>query len=95
MNQPNHYNVAEAKARFSEILQRSMTSPQFISNRGRDVGVVISIESYKRLIDREEKSHPTTKIKNFIQLSLSLADTTDLSLELDPRTSRDIPELGD
>jgi prevent-host-death family protein len=44
-----HWPVQEAKARFSEVLRAAETEPQHITYRGKEKGVLISAEEYRRL----------------------------------------------
>ena len=43
------WNVAEAKAKFSELVTKAGDAPQVIRNRGREVAVVLSLADYARL----------------------------------------------
>ena len=43
------WNVAEAKAKFSELVTKSGEGPQMIRNRGKEVAVVLSVEEFERL----------------------------------------------
>ena len=47
---PDHWQIQEAKQRFSEMI-RAVTSegPQVISRHGEDVAVVVNIDEYHRL----------------------------------------------
>ena len=47
---PDHWQVQDAKQRFSEMI-RAVTSdgPQVITRHGEDVAVVVGIEEYRRL----------------------------------------------
>ena len=47
--------VAEAKARFSELLDRVATEgPQVISKHGKDVAVVVGVDQWRRRSERTE-----------------------------------------
>src|SRR5690348_16082058 len=41
--------VAEAKARFSEVLRESVRNPTIIHSRGRDLAVLLAIDEYEQL----------------------------------------------
>ena len=43
------WSVAEAKARFSEVLDQSRAGPQTITRNGRRTAVVVSVEEWERL----------------------------------------------
>lgn len=45
--------IAEAKAHLSEVLRSAADQPVVIHNRGRDVAVVLAVETYERLRDLE------------------------------------------
>jgi prevent-host-death family protein len=48
-NEPNDWTVAEAKARFSELVEKSRTAgPQLITKNGRKAAVVVSAEEWER-----------------------------------------------
>lgn len=47
------WNVADAKARFSELIELVHTvGPQVISKRGKEVAVVVSVEEWQRKSER-------------------------------------------
>jgi prevent-host-death family protein len=88
-----HHSVAEAKSKFSEVLNLAKESPQFISNRGKDVGVILSIETYQSLVKVFEENLPTSKIQNFLKVSQTLSENLNSELVLPERKSRDLPSL--
>jgi prevent-host-death family protein len=48
-----HWTVAEAKAKFSEIMERAMSEgPQTITKRGRTAAVVVGAEEWERKTKR-------------------------------------------
>jgi prevent-host-death family protein len=52
----NHgtWAVAEAKARFSEVIERTLSEgPQTITRKGREAVVVVSVEEWKRKTTRK------------------------------------------
>ena len=53
------WTVAEAKARFSELIERARTRPQTITRRGRSAAVVVSVEEW------EKKSKRTGSLAEF------------------------------
>ncbi len=53
------WQVQEAKARFSEFLDASLTEgPQVVTRRGVETAVLVPIDEWRRL---EKKSKPTLK----------------------------------
>lgn len=89
----NYFNVAQAKSRFSEVLHRAEISPQFISSRGKDVGVVLSKKSYEKLIQIENDNMPRTKLKNFLEFSKNLRSNFPQKLPTSVRKSRPAPQF--
>jgi len=65
MTKPGHqWSVAEAKARFSELLERVRTAgPQRISRSGQPTAVVVSVEEWER------KSRRTGSLAEFLAAS--------------------------
>jgi prevent-host-death family protein len=48
-----HWTVAEAKAKFSELIERAETEgPQRITRHGEETVVVVSVEEWKRKAQR-------------------------------------------
>lgn len=51
--------VQEAKARFSELLEKSVTEgPQIVTKRGVETAVLVPIEEWRRL---QQRARPTLK----------------------------------
>jgi antitoxin Phd len=51
--------VQEAKARFSELLERSITEgPQVVTKRGVETAVLVPIDEWRRL---QQRARPTLK----------------------------------
>jgi len=47
---PNRWQVQDAKARFSELLETSLSDgPQIVTRRGVDMAVLVPIEQWRRL----------------------------------------------
>jgi prevent-host-death family protein len=89
----NNFNVAQAKSRFSEVLHRAEISPQFISSRGKDIGVIISKKTYEKLIKLENENQPRTKLKHFLELSKELRANFPKKLPTSSRKSRSTPNF--
>jgi prevent-host-death family protein len=48
---PDHWQIQEAKQRFSEMIRAVTTEgPQVITRHGEDVAVIVDIGEYRRLI---------------------------------------------
>ena len=55
----NTWQVQEAKARFSEMLETTITDgPQIVTKRGVEAAVMVPIEEWRRL---EQSTKPTLK----------------------------------
>jgi prevent-host-death family protein len=44
-----HWQVQEAKQRFSEVLRAAEEEPQIVTRHGREIAVIIDIDDYHRL----------------------------------------------
>jgi len=54
MSKRSGWPVADAKARFSEVIDRAISSgPQTITRNGRDTVVVVSVDEWKRKARRK------------------------------------------
>lgn len=94
MKELNNYSVAEAKSKFSEVLHLAKNAPMFISNRGKDIGVVLSKESYEHLLDQEKKSRPKMRIAHFLEISRQLSQSLpETPLKIPKRKSRKPPKF--
>lgn len=47
------WSVAEAKARFSEVIEQARGSPQTITRNGRPAAIVVSVEEWQRRSERK------------------------------------------
>ncbi len=47
MPHPSDWSVAEAKAKFSELIEQARTTPQTITRNGRPAAVVVSVEAWQ------------------------------------------------
>lgn len=95
----NSLNVAEVKSKFSEVLHKAQKSPVVISNRGKEIGVLISKEYYDKLIDYEKEYEkefvPKQRLKNFLEFSkkLRLEKKFPKQLKIPKRKNRSIPKF--
>ena len=46
------WTVAEAKAKFSQVIEQARTGPQTITRNGRPAAVVVSVEEWERRSSR-------------------------------------------
>lgn len=49
----SHWQVQQAKARFSELLRDAQDGPQIVTVHGRPAAVVLSKKAYDRLANRK------------------------------------------
>jgi antitoxin Phd len=76
------WQVQEAKARLSEVIERARTDgPQVITRHGEERAVVLSIEDYRSM---------TAPKMDFISYLLSGPKVDDFEIERDKDTGRDV-----
>lgn len=70
MKEMKRWAVQDAKARFSEFLQASLTrGPQLVTMRGADAAVLVPVEEWRRLMAR-----PRVGLKALLLASEARAD---------------------
>jgi prevent-host-death family protein len=53
------WSLAEAKAKFSEVVERARTEgPQHLTKNGKDAAVLVSAEEYRRLREADQEQTP-------------------------------------
>jgi len=77
------WQLQEAKAMFSKVIKAAAIKPQFITVRGKETAVILSIKEYKKL------SSPRQTLFEFIQNS----PLRDLELELPSRQPEEMREV--
>ena len=80
--EPAAWTLANAKAHFSEVVDRAQTDPQLVTRNGKPSVVVVSVEEWAR------KSSRRGSLAEFL-LSSPLR-CADLDLERLPDTARDV-----
>ncbi|HZA82879.1 MAG TPA: type II toxin-antitoxin system Phd/YefM family antitoxin [Actinomycetes bacterium] len=79
-----HWQLQEAKQRFSELLRRARAQgPQVVTKHGEEVAVVVSIEDYRRLTD---------ELPSFKEFLLAAPDLDTLEIRR-PREAARVVEL--
>lgn len=92
MSERAHWQVQEAKQRFSEVLRAvEKDGPQTITRHGEEVAVVIDIQSYRQLTGRHNR--------DFVELLMAFpkmeGDGPDVFDEIEAERKRDFEvELG-
>ncbi len=85
---PAHWQVQEAKQRFSELIRSVQAEgPQFVTKHGEEIAVVIGIEEYRRL-----HGGPTPDFAEFL-LSGPRIDEVELDFGRDQEPAREV-DLG-
>jgi prevent-host-death family protein len=74
-----HWQVQDAKARFSELLETCLTEgPQVVTKRGVEAAVLVPVDDWRAL---QRSARPTLK-------DLLLADTPKADIPVPPRGQR-------
>jgi prevent-host-death family protein len=62
-SRPAAWSVAEAKARFSEVVDRARSEgPQLVTRNGRDAAVIVSAEEWARVSEKSAQVKPKGSI---------------------------------
>lgn len=85
------WKIAEAKARFSHVLREASTAPQVIMNRGRQVAVVLSPETYHAFRAMASEMAPKARMADFLQFTEKLRQEPGMTLETPVRSTRNAP----
>ena len=85
------WNVAEAKAKLSEVLHKAQQGPQLVESRGREVAVVLGIEQYRRLLEIEARATPSARLADFLRLSRAVGAEGTADIPLPRRERRPSP----
>ncbi|HEX7670868.1 MAG TPA: type II toxin-antitoxin system Phd/YefM family antitoxin [Polyangiaceae bacterium] len=80
------WSIADAKARFSELVLQVRESPQRVTKRGHGVAVVIAPEEYARLLRATERGEHQP-MRAFLEAAEGIRAGDDLGLSL-PRRGR-------
>src|SRR5690348_797331 len=80
------WSIADAKARFSELVLRVRDRPQRLTKRGREVAVVIAADEYARLLRATERGE-RQPMRAFLEAAERLRAEGDLDLDV-PRRRR-------
>ena len=80
----SEWSIADAKARFSELVLRVRESPQRVTKRGRNVAVVLAPDEYARLLSAAERAEQQP-MRTFLEAAAELRTKGELGLELPQR----------
>lgn len=87
----HRWNIAQAKACFSELVRDAAEQPQTIENRGREVAVVLGIDDYLLLVDQADRTSEVARVREFLRASAELRAQGGAEIELPARTERASP----
>src|SRR5688572_23256427 len=88
------WNVAEAKAKLSRLLEDAGAEPQVVANRGEEVAVVVGVKAYETLVEQAAAGSRERRWKRFLQAGAELRKAGGGELRIPPRRSRRAPGLG-
>ena len=83
MSEPAHWQVQEAKQRFSEVLRALEHGPQTITRHGEEVAVILDIAEYRKLVER--RGSFVEHLMNFPKIDDDVFD------EIEAARKRDLP----
>jgi len=69
-----NWKIAEAKQKFSELIQSTLKEPQLIYNRDRLVAVVIEADAYQEFLRWRERQRHTTMAEALQELQQICAE---------------------
>lgn len=84
------WRIAEAKQRFSELIQAARLEPQQIFNRDQLVAVVLRAELFQEFEAWQKLRNQRSLADSFKQLQ-QLCQAENYTLEVLPRQNRDLP----
>jgi prevent-host-death family protein len=78
-----HWQVQEAKQRFSEVLRAAESEPQIVTKHGEEVAVVIDIAEYRRLRGESVSFMDYLRAEPFVDIDLEIERGSDLPRDID------------
>jgi prevent-host-death family protein len=90
-NAPRAWQVAEAKAKLSELLAKAVTGPQTIERRGKPVAVVVGIEAYAAATEQLLSASVEARMARFLEHCAALRARGGVTLRVGRRASRPSP----
>jgi prevent-host-death family protein len=89
------WNIAEALARFSEVLQNARDVPQVIESSGEAVAVVLGISEFRELKALKEQAASEARLAQFLRFSEALRAEGGCELDMPDRLARPSPFTGE
>jgi prevent-host-death family protein len=81
---PDHWQIQDAKQRFSEMIRAVISEgPQVITRHGEDVAVVVDIEEYRKL------TRPAADLVGILLGGPKLDDAADVFAEIEAERKAD------
>lgn len=81
----NNWKIAEAKAKFSQLVEKSKKEPQFISKRDKKkIGVLLNLETFNNLKEAEDNNILEEQLKSLENLN----KTNPIDLKISKRRDR-------
>ncbi|HEX2224603.1 MAG TPA: prevent-host-death protein [Thermoanaerobaculia bacterium] len=85
-----NWRIAEAKQRFSELVQKAQVEPQWIYNRDKLVAAMVPAETLKEYLSWRQQREERTLGEAFEELR-RICEEEDYTLEIPPRQDRPNP----
>lgn len=95
-----HWQVQEAKQRFSEVLRAAESGhAQYVTRHGKEVAVVISIDEFHRIVNRKARAAKYRDFNDWILNGPKLGLTNEevdvlFARSPEPESSRETPFVG-
>lgn len=86
-----HWNIANAKQQFSEVVRLAAQEPQPIYNRDKPVAVLISAQDYEDFKQWQAQRKQPSLSELFAEIRAILAAEGEDGIEIPPRTDRPNP----
>jgi prevent-host-death family protein len=89
------WDISEALARFSEVLQNARDIPQVIESSGEEVAVVLGIKEFRELKAFKERAASEMRLAEFLRFSEELRAEGGVELDMPDRRARPSPLAGE
>jgi prevent-host-death family protein len=87
---PDHWQIQEAKQRFSEVIRAvTQEGPQIITRHGEEVAVIIDMAEYHRL------AHPAVNLTEILLGGPKLDDDIDVFADIEAERKADFGRVID
>ncbi|MCC7538121.1 MAG: type II toxin-antitoxin system Phd/YefM family antitoxin [Deltaproteobacteria bacterium] len=85
------WNVADAKAHLTEVIERARVRPQTIAKRGQPVAVLVGLDEYRKLEALARQDSPARRLGRFLEISAAIREEGGVDLVVPPREVRRDP----